>query len=98
MKILVAEDDRDSRDLVHDIVLTLGYQAIPVADGRAALECARQDLPDLIILDINMPLLDGFEVCEALRASRRRWTLTRGCAGWAWAQMITWPSRSTRAS
>lgn len=71
MKILVAEDDRDSRDLVHDIVRNLGHQAIPVADGRAALERARQDLPDLVILDINMPLLDGFEVCAALRSDPR---------------------------
>ena len=68
MNILVAEDDHSSRELVYDILHNLGHQVILVADGLAALEYARQNLPDLVILDVNMPLLDGFEVCAALRS------------------------------
>jgi len=67
IKILVAEDDRDSRDLVSDILLNLGYTPVTAANGLIALEKIQQEAPDLVILDINMPKMDGFEVCAALR-------------------------------
>lgn len=67
MKVLVAEDNRDSRELVNDILVNLGYTAILAADGKAALEYISTDPPDLVILDVNMPEMDGFEVCAALK-------------------------------
>src|SRR5207344_146172 len=45
-----------------------GYKARPVTSGRQALVAARKEPPDLILLDINMPEMNGFEVCEALKA------------------------------
>jgi adenylate cyclase len=67
LKVLVAEDNRDSRELVSDILLSLGYIPILAANGRIALEKAMADPPDLAILDINMPEVDGFEVCAAIK-------------------------------
>jgi class 3 adenylate cyclase len=67
MKVLVAEDNRDSRELVSDILLSLGHTPILAANGRIALDKINQDIPDLVILDVNMPELDGFEVCAALK-------------------------------
>ena len=69
--ILVAEDQVDIRDL---IVLNLhqeGYTVTAVADGRAALASQVEQASDLLILDLMMPLLDGLEVCKALRARGR---------------------------
>ena len=67
MKVLVAEDNRDSRELVSDILVNLGYTPILAADGKAALEYISMDPPDLVILDVNMPEIDGFEVCAAIK-------------------------------
>ncbi len=67
MKVLVAEDNRDSRELVSDILLNLGYTPILAPDGKVALEKISADPPDLVILDVNMPEIDGFEVCAALK-------------------------------
>lgn len=68
-KILVAEDNPDSRELVNDILRALGYIAILAPNGQVALDLIRQDPPDLIILDVNMPLMDGFEVCAAVKGN-----------------------------
>jgi class 3 adenylate cyclase len=67
MKVMVAEDNRDSRELVSDILLNLGYIPMLAPNGRIALEKIMSDPPDLVILDINMPELDGFEVCAAIK-------------------------------
>jgi len=63
----VAEDNRDSRELVSDILLNLGYIPLAAENGRIALEKIQAELPDLVILDINMPEMDGFEVCAAIK-------------------------------
>ena len=68
-RILVAEDERNLRQV---LVLTLqnaGYEVIETEDGQAALEAASHAFPDLIILDVMMPQLDGHEVCRRLRDS-----------------------------
>lgn len=68
MRILVIEDNPDSRHLLGDLLGTQGYEMILTADGIEGLLRARQDRPDLIILDVNMPGMSGFEVCEQLKA------------------------------
>ena len=70
MKILVAEDDRDIADLIAHYVQKQGWQAHVVGTGDEALAYARQQSPDLAILDVMMPGLSGLEVCRALRANR----------------------------
>ncbi len=67
MKVLVADDSADNRQLVEDIVKSLGYSSIIARDGYEALRLAGEVLPDLLILDINMPGMSGFDVCISLK-------------------------------
>ncbi len=67
MRVLVAEDNADTRQLVEDILKGLGHLPILARDGPEALSQSLELLPDLIILDINMPGMSGFEVCSRLR-------------------------------
>jgi len=67
MKILVADDDRDLLELVQFSLLQAGYEVITTQSGRAALESFARDSPDLVILDINMPDVSGYQVCRAIR-------------------------------
>ena len=69
--ILVAEDQVDIRDLIVLNLHQAGYTVTAVADGRAALASQYEQASDLLILDLMMPLLDGLEVCKALRARGR---------------------------
>ena len=66
-KILVADDTENGRELVKTVLENSGYEVIEAKNGLEALDCARRDLPDLIILDLHMPGLDGFGVIEQLR-------------------------------
>jgi adenylate cyclase len=68
MKVLVADDNANSRQLVKDIVEMSGYEPILAIDGPSALEAAQKQSPDLIILDVNMPGMSGFEVCSILKS------------------------------
>jgi DNA-binding response OmpR family regulator len=67
MKILVADDDPDLLDLVAYALTQTGYLVVKAADGTSALEHFNAEEPDLVILDINMPGLSGFEVCSRIR-------------------------------
>ncbi len=67
MKILIAEDSSTVRRLVAARLRADGYEVTEAADGEEALEHARADNPDLLVLDKVMPKLDGFEVVRALR-------------------------------
>jgi DNA-binding response OmpR family regulator len=71
MKVLVADDDADLRDLIAFSLAQAGYLVIKASDGPAALHRFEEELPDLALLDINMPGLSGFQVCEAIRARSR---------------------------
>jgi len=66
-KILVVEDDRNLLDVLQYNLTRDGYSVILATDGSQALDLARQDKPDLIILDVMLPKLNGFEVCRILR-------------------------------
>jgi len=66
-KILVVEDELALRETLSYNLIKQGYEAKVAADGVSALEIARGEQPDLIILDVMLPGLDGFEVCRILR-------------------------------
>ena len=66
-KILVVDDDRNLRDLLVDILLDAEHDVIEAKNGIMALVKAHQEHPDLILLDVRMPLMDGFEVLKHLR-------------------------------
>lgn len=71
MKILVAEDNFDSRELLQDILSGQGYIVHMAFDGVNALELIAQQIPDLLILDVDMPRKDGFEVVKSLKQDVR---------------------------
>ncbi|MFQ5816465.1 MAG: response regulator [Terriglobia bacterium] len=66
-KILVAEDDSASRELLAEIFQRGGCQVVEACDGREALQKAEEIHPDLVLLDLQMPRLDGFTVLRQLR-------------------------------
>jgi diguanylate cyclase (GGDEF)-like protein len=68
-RVLVAEDDRVLQDLVAELLSEAGYDVATASDGDEALQLARELAPDLVLLDVTMPLLDGYTVCRELRAS-----------------------------
>jgi len=69
MKVLVADDDADLRELIGFTLAQAGYLVSKAADGTLAVRRFAEEAPDLVVLDINMPGLSGFQVCEAVRAS-----------------------------
>jgi len=66
-RILIIEDDKPMRTALKDVIEAEGYRALTAADGESGLQHAREEKPDLILLDIMMPKLDGYEVCAELR-------------------------------
>jgi len=66
-RILVADDNRDAADSLAVLLNWLGYEAVACYDGAAAVQMARTLNPDLVILDINMPVMDGYEAAKSLR-------------------------------
>lgn len=69
MAILIVDDDPRLRDLVRLTLERAGHAVLTAADGRAALVHAAREAPELIVLDVGLPEMDGFEVCRRLRAS-----------------------------
>lgn len=67
--ILVVDDEPQIVRLARDYLERSGYRVLPVYDGATALAAARQEKPDLIVLDLNLPGMDGLDVCRALRRS-----------------------------
>lgn len=70
-KILIVDDDADNRNLMGEFLSLHGYETVMAADGQAALEQFDQSEPDLVLLDVVMPLLGGLEVCSRLKADSR---------------------------
>src|SRR5438552_9399809 len=69
--ILVVDDTSANLQVLAGMLKDRGYKVRPVPGGKLALQAARRDPPDLILLDINMPDMDGYEVCEHLKADDR---------------------------
>src|ERR1700683_3518007 len=67
-KIVVADDDRVGRELIREVLEMGGYEVIEAADGIEAVRCVREAEPDLVLVDIQMPRLDGYGVLRELRA------------------------------
>jgi DNA-binding response OmpR family regulator len=65
--ILIVEDERNLCHLIRDNLQEQGYQVLQAFDGPSALTMAKDAVPDLVILDIMLPGIDGLEVCRRLR-------------------------------
>jgi CheY-like chemotaxis protein len=66
-KILIAEDERDIRDLVAFTLRFAGYEVFTAANGEEAVQLAPQVNPDLILMDVRMPRMTGYEACRILK-------------------------------
>ena len=68
MKILVADDNEDSRLITSVLLKENGHTVVDAPDGKIALDMIKKFVPDMIITDILMPEMDGFELCRQVRA------------------------------
>lgn len=68
-RILVVEDQEDNRKIVRDLVTTSGYELVEATTGEEGLELAESERPDLILMDIQLPGLDGYEVTRRIKAN-----------------------------
>jgi CheY-like chemotaxis protein len=67
-KILIAEDERDIRDLVAFTLRFAGHEVFAASNGEEAVEMAPRVNPDLILMDVRMPRMTGYEACKAMKA------------------------------
>jgi DNA-binding response OmpR family regulator len=66
-KILIAEDEPDIRDLVAFTLRFAGYEVVTGVNGEEAVQLAKKELPDLILLDVRMPRMTGYEACKQIK-------------------------------
>ena len=67
VKILVVDDNRDNRELVVKVLKGRGYEMVEAIDGEDALQKAQEERPSLILMDISLPKIDGYEVTRRLK-------------------------------
>jgi DNA-binding response OmpR family regulator len=66
-KILIAEDERDIRELITFTLTFAGHEIVQASNGAEAVEIAQQAMPDLIMMDVRMPRMTGYEACRAIK-------------------------------
>ena len=67
-RILVVEDQEDNRQIIRDLLASVGYEMIEAHDGEQGVTLAAQHKPDLILMDIQLPVLDGYEATRRIKA------------------------------
>ncbi len=75
IKVLIAEDNAVNRELLRELLEARGYRVVEACDGQEALHLIEQAQPDVLLLDIGMPVLDGFAVVRKIRENPRLATL-----------------------
>ncbi len=68
-KILIAEDERDIRELITFTLKFSGFEVVQAIDGADAVDKAAKEIPDLILMDVRMPRMTGYEACRHLKAN-----------------------------
>ncbi|MFW6369250.1 MAG: response regulator transcription factor [Myxococcota bacterium] len=68
-KVVLVEDDPDARDLLCALLGRMGFEVWPASDGRAGLSLVESHKPDLVCLDLSLPNISGFEVCQTIRGN-----------------------------
>jgi len=79
IKILIVDDEPDVVTLIERTLCGEGYEVFSAYDGISALDIAETEQPDLILLDIMMPMMSGYEVCEQLKANPQTKEITVLC-------------------
>ncbi len=67
-RILVVEDTEDNRQILRDLLTSAGFELIEAVDGAAGVAMAREHRPDLILMDIQLPVIDGYEATRRIKA------------------------------
>jgi len=67
-KILIAEDERDIRDLIAFTLRFAGYEVLTANNGDEAVQMTKKELPDLVLTDVRMPKMTGYEACRLIKA------------------------------
>ena len=67
-KILIAEDEHDIRELITFTLKFAGYEVVAVKDGQEAVEKIPEEMPDMILMDVRMPRMTGYEACRLVKA------------------------------
>ena len=67
-KILIVEDEPDIRDLIAFTLRFAGYEVVTGANGEEAVQLAKKESPDLILLDVRMPRMTGYDACKEIKA------------------------------
>jgi DNA-binding response OmpR family regulator len=65
-RILVVDDDLAVRELIEITLHQAGYEVLSAADGKTAVEIAQKEKPDLVLLDVRLPVLDGYQACKQI--------------------------------
>lgn len=68
-RILVVEDQEDNRRIVRDLLTSVGYEIIEALDGEEGVQSAETHVPDLILMDIQLPVIDGYEATRRIKAN-----------------------------
>ena len=67
-RVLVVEDQPDNRRIIRDLLTSVGYELIEAEDGEAGVRLAKAERPDLILMDIQLPIVDGYEATRRIKA------------------------------
>ncbi len=68
-KILIAEDEPDIRELVAFMLRFAGYEVMAASNGEEAVQAATHDIPDLVLMDVRMPRMTGYDACRIMKAN-----------------------------
>ncbi len=69
-KILIVEDNPDNRILITDILTSLNYHVLVAEDGEAGVRMAHENVPDLILMDLSLPIIDGWTATQQIKATQ----------------------------
>jgi DNA-binding response OmpR family regulator len=68
-KILIAEDEPDIRELVAFMLRFAGYEVLAASNGEEAVQAATREIPDLVLMDVRMPRMTGYDACRLMKAN-----------------------------